>query len=279
MFGSSLERIVAFTAGAAVAAALVYVRARRRTGRPAGLVRVTYWAGRGRCEPLRCILAAGGLEFEQVFLTEATGKAELTKLRDAGKLGFDQLPLVEIDGLSLVQQTPTANYLAARLDLLPADFKASYDAQGIYASSQDARGPLMSYPFKELPNPPGDKARELVRAEVHGPKGLFGRYAPKWEAILSSSSGPFFLGGKPSIADVGAFEVLDFYAEIFGDDALRAALVRFPRVQTMLDATKALGRLADHCDVERTRYATWDAATKTHCKWLGYAMAVRTTLS
>eukprot|EP00966_Prymnesium_polylepis_P213377 4941807-Prymnesium_polylepis.1 len=73
----------------------VWHRGKRRG--PSGLVRVTYWAGRGRCEPLRCILAAGGLEFTQRFLTEATGKQQLATLRASGMLQYDQVPLVEID--------------------------------------------------------------------------------------------------------------------------------------------------------------------------------------
>ena len=71
----------------------------------AGGVRVTYWRGRGRCEPLRCILAISGTAFENVYLSQKSDRDELVA---SGKLAYDQVPLVEVDGLNLVQATPTA---------------------------------------------------------------------------------------------------------------------------------------------------------------------------
>ena len=66
-----------------------------------GKARVTYWAGRGRCEPLRMILAAGGVLMEHNVLTAIDGAQALRALRESGKLAYDQVPLVEIDGLSV----------------------------------------------------------------------------------------------------------------------------------------------------------------------------------
>ena len=177
--------------------------------------------GRGRCEPLRCILAAAGVSFEQVFFTEATGKAELAKLRAAGVLTYDQVPLVEIDGLRLVQGTAPANYLGMRLGLLPDDPKDSYCAQREYVASQDARGPLLSYPFAEFPEAPSEQATASRLAERMGPKGLLSRYAPRWEAMLLASGGPFLLGAKPSIADVGVFECCDYFSDVSSPNPCR----------------------------------------------------------
>jgi hypothetical protein len=99
-------------------------------------VRVTYWGGRGRCEPLRVILAAAGVTFTNVILTAESGKGELEKLRASGKLAYDQVPLIEIDGLNLVQSSATANYLGRKFDLLPNDAVEAYTVEGIWASCQ-----------------------------------------------------------------------------------------------------------------------------------------------
>ena len=53
--------------------------------------RVTYWPGWGRCEPLRCILAAAGVPFTNNFLTAESGRSKLESLRTAGMLQYDQV--------------------------------------------------------------------------------------------------------------------------------------------------------------------------------------------
>lgn len=240
-------------------------------------VRVTYWAGRGRCEPLRCIIAAAGCTFTNVFFDAETGKEELDKLRASGKLAYDQLPLIEMDGLNLVQTSATATYLGRRFDLLPTDPAKAYRAESIYASSQDARGCLLSFPFSAYPSPPGEAEMQRVMNEMKGPKGLIGRYVPKWECMLSDGGGPFFLGATPSIADIGVFECVDYVRDVFGANEFARLFEPFPLVRALVVETKKLGRLADHCDVERTKYDTWDGAA--HSRWVVYANAVRTTLA
>ena len=184
--GDDTLRLIAggVLAGGLGLAAFFAVRAAEHRPKVSGLVRVTYWGGRGRCEPLRCILAAAGVKFEQRFFDADTGKAELTELRKKGELAYDQVPLVEIDGMKLVQITATANYLGARLGLLPSDPKEAWAAQALFGASQDARGPLVGFPFADYPSAPSAASKVRILAECTGPKGLLGRYAPKWEAML-----------------------------------------------------------------------------------------------
>ena len=258
---------------AAAAAATATVLSRRSNKlQPPGKVRVTYWAGRGKCEPLRCILAAGGINFENNFFTAATGKQELTKLRAERCLAYDQVPLVEMDGLHLVQGSATATYLGTRLGLLPSDPRESYIAQHVFASSQDAQACMVGFPFADYPAVPTPATYERVLAECRGPRGLIGRYAGKWEAMLQSG-GPFFIG------DVGVFEAIDYFKDVFGVDMFDQCFAPFPNLLKHYAATKELGRLAEHCDVDRTSYATWDAGAKKHTNWQKYATDVRETLA
>uniref|UniRef100_A0A3Q2H1N1 glutathione transferase n=1 Tax=Equus caballus TaxID=9796 RepID=A0A3Q2H1N1_HORSE len=79
-----------------------------------------YLNGRGRMEPIRWLLAAAGVEFEEEFL--ATSK-DLEKLRNDGSLMFQQVPMVEIDGMKLVQCRAILNYIAAKYNLYGKDIK------------------------------------------------------------------------------------------------------------------------------------------------------------
>ena len=236
---------------------------------------VTYWAGRGKCEPLRCVLAAAGVCFTNKFLTLETGKAELQALRAAGTLAYDQVPLVQIDGQDFVQQAPTASYLGRRFNLLPGDALDIFTAESVWASAQDARGPLVGFPFSALPLGPGEAERQQILQALLGPRGMVGRYAVKWEAMLGGEGRKWFLG-EPSIADVGVFEALDFFRDVYGSDLFEQTFEPFPLLRAHFAAVRRLGRLAEYCDVDRKSYDTWDG--KAHTKWLEYARAVRTTL-
>ena len=167
---------VATVGVAAAVVALVAIHSRGgAAARTAGLVRVTYWAGRGRCEPLRCILAAAGVLVEQRFLDKSSGKAQLARLREEGVLAYDQVPLVEIDGLCLVQGAATAGYLGRRFGLLSTDPREAYTVEQVYAASQDARACLLTFPFADYPEAPTAATIARVLSECKGPKGLLGR--------------------------------------------------------------------------------------------------------
>ena len=47
-----------------------------------------------------------------------------------------------------------------------------------------------------------------VLFDLSSPRGLWGRYAVKWEAMLAEQK--FLAGDAPSLADVAVYEVLDF---------------------------------------------------------------------
>ena len=70
---------------------------------------LTYFAGWGLAEQGRWCLAAGGIPFVNRAL--ATHE-EFVALRDSGELLFGQLPLLEIDGLKLVQSQAICRHVA-----------------------------------------------------------------------------------------------------------------------------------------------------------------------
>merc|ERR1719291_243778 len=116
--------------------------------------------------------------------------------------------------------------------------------------------------------------------EILGPKGLVGRFCHKWESMLNKTQGqgPFFLGDRPSIADIGVFEALDNFQAVFGNARFEQIFEPFPAVMRCFAATRALGKLAEYCDTTRQSYDTWDSAAQAHTRWEVYAISVRTTL-
>ncbi|KAL4675833.1 hypothetical protein H8959_009978 [Pygathrix nigripes] len=79
-----------------------------------------YYNARGRMESIRWLLAAAGVEFEEKFLKSAE---DLDKLRNDGCLMFQQVPMVEIDGMKLVQTRAILNYIASKYNLYGKDIK------------------------------------------------------------------------------------------------------------------------------------------------------------
>lgn len=245
-----------------------------KKAREVGQIVITYWAGRGRCEPLRYIIAAGGATFKSVHLnhTEKDGKEQLARLREEGKLAYDQLPLVEVDGLNLVQTVPTAIYLAQKFRLYPKSSKDQWIVGHIVAACQDAREKMVGFPF-------GDRDRDKMMETLKGKSALIGRFAPKWNAMLEKSGGPFFLGKKPTMADTSVTEVLDFFTDIFGAAKFAEVFEPFVLLRAMQEKTHGLGVLKDWIDVGQKQYSAWDEDSKTFSNWSAYVKEVVDTFS
>ena len=87
---------------------------------PTGPVVLRYFDARGRAEAIRFALATEGIAFEDASFTGAEwgrdGKPGGIKHRlvSQGKLAFGQVPLLEIDGRSIVQSHAILRYLSRR---------------------------------------------------------------------------------------------------------------------------------------------------------------------
>ncbi|XP_017549587.1 glutathione S-transferase 3-like [Pygocentrus nattereri] len=85
-----------------------------------GKVVLYYFDGRGKMESIRWLLAVAGVEFEEVFLTT---RAQYEKLVNDGALLFHQVPMVEMDGMKLVQSKAIRNYIAGKYNLYGKELK------------------------------------------------------------------------------------------------------------------------------------------------------------
>jgi len=184
-----------------------------------GPARLTYWDGRGNAEIIRLALAASGTEWhEGVALDDPrfkniSSEEQMKQLMSAGVLAFDQLPLLEIDGLNLVQKMATVRHIAR--------------TRGLYGST------------------PAEAARIDIAVEglmdYRSSKPLKagnGRYLPLFERLVHANrestahmpcveGATYFVGNKMSIADVVFFWIIsdkEDYEAYLGPHRLLKAL-------------------------------------------------------
>ncbi|XP_045399697.1 glutathione S-transferase A3-like isoform X2 [Lemur catta] len=93
---------------------------KQETAIMAGKPKLHYFNARGRVESLRWLLATAGVEFEEILIT---CQEDLDKLKSGGRLMFQQVPMVEIDGMELVQTRAILNYFASKHNLYGKDLK------------------------------------------------------------------------------------------------------------------------------------------------------------
>uniref|UniRef100_A0A2K6RP09 glutathione transferase n=1 Tax=Rhinopithecus roxellana TaxID=61622 RepID=A0A2K6RP09_RHIRO len=135
-----------------------------------------YLNARGRMESIRWLLAAAGVEFEEKCLESAE---DLDKLRNDGSLLFQQVPMVEIDGMKLVQTRAILNYIASKYNLYGKDIKERADAK-----------------------------TALVKEKIKN------RYFPAFEKVLKSHGQDYLVGNKLSRADIHLVELLYYVEEL-----------------------------------------------------------------
>uniref|UniRef100_A0A669QNJ1 glutathione transferase n=1 Tax=Phasianus colchicus TaxID=9054 RepID=A0A669QNJ1_PHACC len=181
-----------------------------------GKPRLTYINGRGRMESIRWLLAAAGVEFEEVFLQT---REQLLKLGQDGSLLFQQVPMVEIDGMKLVQTRAILNYIAGKYNLYGKDLKERALIDMYVEGMADLYDIIMNHDFK----PANEKEKDLANIMDKATN----RYLPVFEKVLKDHGHDFLVGNKLSKADVSLLENILWLEELKPD-----ALAKFPLLQS-----------------------------------------------
>ncbi|XP_003254197.1 glutathione S-transferase A5 [Nomascus leucogenys] len=162
-----------------------------------------YSNARGRMECIRWLLAAAGVEFEEKFIESAE---DLDKLRNDGSLLFQQVPMVEIDGMKLVQTRAILNYIASKYNLYGKDMKerALIDmyTEGIVDLTEMILPVFICQPEER------DAKTALVKEKIKN------RYFPAFEKVLKSHGQDYLVGNKLSRADIHLVELLYYVEEL-----------------------------------------------------------------
>ncbi|XP_039384801.1 glutathione S-transferase A4-like isoform X1 [Mauremys reevesii] len=178
-----------------------------------GKPKLTYFNGRGRMESIRWLLAAAGVEFEEEFLET---KEQYQKLIKDGALLFDQVPLVEIDGMKMVQTRAILSYIAAKYNLYGKDLKERALIDMYVEGTGDLMGMIIAFAF----TPPKERNLALIieRATI--------RYFPVYEKVLKQHGQEFLVGNRFSWADVQLLEAI-----LMVEEKEPTVLSKFPVLQ------------------------------------------------
>uniref|UniRef100_A0A8C2YQW5 Glutathione S-transferase n=1 Tax=Chinchilla lanigera TaxID=34839 RepID=A0A8C2YQW5_CHILA len=159
--------------------------------------------GRSRMESIRWLLAAAGVEFEEKFIT---CPEDLERLKNDGLLMFQQIPLVEMDGMKLVQSRAILNYIATKYNLYGKDMKERL------LIDMYTEGILDLYEIvSRLPRTPPDQIDSktaLIRDRTKN------RYFPVFEKVLKSHGQDYLVGNKLSRVDILLVELLYLVEEV-----------------------------------------------------------------
>ncbi|XP_064268231.1 glutathione S-transferase-like [Passer domesticus] len=181
-----------------------------------GKPKLHYFNGRGRMEPIRWLLAAAGVEFEESYLER---KEDLTKLQKDGSLLFQQVPMVEIDGMKLVQTRAIANYIATKYNLYGKDVKERALIDMYVEGMFDLNELLMAYGYQPADKKEQHFANMMDKAE--------NRYFPAFEKVLKDHGKDFLVGNQLSRADVQLLEII-----LMAEECKPDTLAKFPLLQS-----------------------------------------------
>lgn len=180
------------------------------------MTRLHYFKGRGRAETTRWMLAVSQINFQNVAIESPEA---LASLRATGKLPFDQMPLLEIDGLNLSQSSAMIRYLARR-----GRYYGETDADALWCDM--IAGAVADFAETSLQaafQPTGEAAVESL-------SGRFEKFGPKFEARLAKNGTGFCAGARLTFADVVLAEALSAYL-----DWCRDILVDTPLLEVLHD--------------------------------------------
>ena len=185
---------------------------------------VTYFNGKGRAEFARVILSEAGVEFTDNRLDDISG------IKD--KLAFGQVPLLEIDGLKLVQSITIARYLARKYNLYGKTLEEGALADMIVDGVVDFNSARSAAKT--------DEQKEVLAKET----------IPKWlgyfEKLLTSNNGGkgWFVGEQFTYADIGVYLVISFLQNNFA-----GAVDNFPHLKDHVARVAARPNIAKWLEV------------------------------
>ncbi|XP_015343345.1 glutathione S-transferase A1 [Marmota marmota marmota] len=176
-----------------------------------------YFDSRGRMECIRWLLAAAGVEFEEKLIESPE---DLDKLKNDGSLMFQQVPMVEIDGMKLVQTRAILNYIATKHNLYGKDMKERVLIDMYTEGTADLNEMIMLLPL--CPADQKDAKIALIKDRTKN------RYLPVFEKVLKSHGQDYLVGNKLSRADIHLTELLYYVEEV--DSSL---LANFPLLKAL----------------------------------------------
>jgi len=199
-----------------------------------------YFAGRGRAELIRLVLAEAGVEYRQHVVGKGTPPVDgrptdFEALKATGALPFDALPVwEEPSGLRLAQSSAIANYIARAHGLRGRNAVEEAQVDQLLGAVDDARLEL-----RKLITIDADRRPEL-RSE------LASSTLPRWlgylDRLLAKNGGGagYVVGASITLADLALWYLL----EMIRDNGFRVALERYPALVAFAERIGRRPRIA-----------------------------------
>jgi len=156
-------------------------------------IKLVYYDAKGRIEVCRLILAAGGIKWEDVIISQEDWKTE------KAKTPFGQLPVIEIDGKRYAQSVAMATYSAKIAGFFPEDNLKALEIDQVVQLAVDCLNTAVQA-FHEKDE--AKKAETLKHFnDVDAP-----RYFGMYEKLLKDSGTGYFVGNSLSLADFFVYD-------------------------------------------------------------------------
>jgi len=149
----------------------------------------------GRAEVLRILF----VHSKTPYVDHRVSWEEWPELKASGFSEFRQLPVVEMDGLKLVQTLAVLRYVGAKVGYVPTDPALHYQMDSIIQLREEFRNILN--PFKRC-------------TDMEGMTKCYAENAPRYLGFLETrlkqnrEGAGWLVGETPTIADIGVFELL-----------------------------------------------------------------------
>jgi len=177
-----------------------------------------YFAGRGRAELVRYVLAEAAVDYDDVRLDD------IKSLKENGSLPFGQVPMCQVDGVNLAQTNAIARYFAAQKGLMGSSPIEAAIIDSVVLAVDDVRSGFYAS-HRGVP-----EAEQKAAKEKWGKEKLPGWLA-HFENLLKANKGGqgFIIGSKVSLADIIVLYLYDFlndYPEATKNAPLLSGLVK-----------------------------------------------------
>lgn len=162
-----------------------------------------YFGGRGLADPIRWMLAAANISFGQKVVDTREYFLKLA----ARQLPFGALPLLQIDGIEIVQSKAIIRAIAKRSRLCGRDNEEEIKCDMVAEMVSEILGLAVRAPFAR------NSGEEAGQKHIAAMKEKWNKYAPRLEAVLAANGGIFMVGDRMTYADVLVVHCLTCYAE------------------------------------------------------------------
>lgn len=191
--------------------------------------KLTYFNFTGLGEPVRFMLSYGGVDFEDIRITEEEWPVYKPKMP------MKQLPVLEIDGKKYHQSLSICRFLAKKFNVYGSDDYEALEIDAAVDTTDDLRQEMVKFFW----NPDPEQAAKVKPESMK----KMSEYLAKFESILEDNGG-YFVGNKLTWADIFFASLNDYLSAMAGKNVtadhpnlnnLVSKVYNLPGVKSYLD--------------------------------------------